>query len=71
MNELISRSFKDRSADSIFKCEKCNFLCPNDMTMKVHYKRILAEKLTCGLCNFESDEVENLETFKCNRSARN
>ena len=71
---LISHSFKDRSADSIFKCEECNFWGPNDMTMKVHYKKTHAEKLTCGLCNFESDEVEHLEmhlftceTFKCNR----
>ena len=71
---MITHSYKDRSANSIFKCEECNFWGPNDLTMKVHYKKSHAENLTCGLCNFEVNEAEDLEMhlftceiFKCNR----
>ena len=72
--KVITHSYQDRSANSIFKCEECNFWGPSDETMTVHYKKTHAEKFTCSLCNFETNEAENLEmhlftceTFKCNR----
>ena len=33
---LITHSYQDRSANSIFKCEECNFWGPNYETMTVH-----------------------------------
>ena len=40
--------------------------------MEVHVKRVHSEKITCGLCEYEATDIENLEThqftcetFKC------
>ena len=41
--------------------------------MEVHFKKMHSEKITCGLCDFETKDVESLDThlftceiYKCN-----
>ena len=50
-----------------YKCDDCEFWGPNTLTMEVHVKSVHSEKITCGLCEYEASNVENLETrqFTC------
>ena len=57
----------------LFKCEECNFWGPNEHTMKMHVKRRHSETISCGMCNFEANQIETLDThtfpceiYKCN-----
>ena len=57
-----------------FKCEECDFLGSNSFTMDVHFGKVHSEKLECGLCAFQTDISEKLdshiftcETYKCER----
>ena len=56
-----------------FKCDECNFWGPNKQRMKMHVKRNYSEIISCGMCNFEANQVETLDThtftcemYKCN-----
>ena len=56
-----------------FKCDECNFWGPNEQTMKMHVKKNHSETISCGLCNFEANDIETLDThtftcemYKCN-----
>ena len=55
-----------------FKCDECDFWGPNAHTMKMHYFRLHCENVSCGSCNLEVKDVEELdihtttcEIFKC------
>ena len=55
-----------------FKCDECDFWGPNAQTMKMHYYRLHCENISCGICNLEVKDVEELdvhtstcEIFKC------
>ena len=60
---MKSHSFKQAS----FKCLDCEFVGANQITMAVHIGKSHTEKYECGLCNFESETFEKLEThlFTC------
>ena len=45
-----------------YKCEECDFWGPNTLTMEVHMKKHHSEKVQCGLCDYEADNIEQLET---------
>ena len=56
-----------------FKCDECDFWGPNEHTMEMHIKRLHSETITCGMCDFEANEIESLDThtftcemYKCN-----
>ena len=55
-----------------FKCDECDFWGPNAQTMKMHYLRLHCENVSCGICELEFKDVEELdlhtstcEIFKC------
>ena len=50
-----------------YKCDECDFWGPNEHTMKMHTKRIHSETITCGMCDFETKQIECLDThtFTC------
>ena len=45
---------------STFKCESCDFWCENFLTMEVHIGRLHSEQIECGLCNYEANNIDNL-----------
>ena len=65
-DHMVTHSYID-TTDFIFKCEDCDFWGPNSITMKVHNQKSHGEQKSCGLCNHEFSENENLEThlFTC------
>ena len=60
---LKTHSFKQAK----FKCLDCEFVGENQVTMAVHIGKSHTEIFECGLCDFESKTLENLEThlFTC------
>ena len=75
-DHMVTHSYID-TTDLIFKCEDCDFWGPNSITMKVHYQKTHGENISCGLCDHESSETENLEThlftceiYKCNSCSK-
>ena len=50
-----------------FKCDECDFWGPNKHTMKMHIKKIHSEIIACGICKFETKDIEMLDThtFTC------
>lgn len=44
-----------------FKCDDCDFVGQNELTMDVHIGKHHSEKYECGLCEFEANNQENLE----------
>ena len=56
-----------------YKCDECDFWGPNEHTMKMHVKRNHSETISCGMCNFEANQTQALDTqtftcemYKCN-----
>ena len=51
------------------KCDECDFWGPNEFTMKMHIKRLHCEKISCGICDLEFEDIETLDvhTFACER----
>ena len=56
-----------------FKCYECDFWGPNSHTMKMHFRRLHCESISCGICSYEAKDVEELdmhtttcERYKCN-----
>ena len=56
-----------------FKCDECDFWGPNPQTMKMHFRRLHCENVSCGICDLEMRDIETLDThtltcqrFKCN-----
>ena len=67
---LKSHSFKK----IIYKCEDCDFLAPNDLTLEVHAGRVHSGNFECGLCDYTGKNLEKLylhkktcETYTCIR----
>ena len=71
-DHMIFHSFKD--AEHLkFKCDECDFWGPNTFTMKMHFKRLHCENISCGMCVFIAKDVDTLdihnstcEMYKCN-----
>ena len=71
-DHMIFHSFKD--AEHLkFKCDECDFWGPNTFTMKMHFKRLHCENISCGMCDFIAKDVDTLdihnstcEMYKCN-----
>ena len=70
---MISHCYKDASILK-FKCDECDFWGTNTITMEMHFRRLHSEIITCGLCDFVANNLEELdihtftcEIFKCNR----
>ena len=68
---MISHSFKEAS-NLKFKCDECEFWGPNAHSMKMHFKRLHCESISCGMCGFEASDLKTLDThtftcemFKC------
>ena len=49
-----------RYKKSTFKCEDCDYVCENFLTMEVHVGKYHGDILECGLCNFEANAIEHL-----------
>ena len=49
-----------RYKKSTFKCEDCDYLSENFLTMDVHVGKFHGEIIECGLCNFEATDIEHL-----------
>ena len=69
---MIAHSYK-KSDLLKFKCDECDFWGPNAQTMKMHFRRLHCEKVSCGICDLEMRDIETLDThtltcqmFKCN-----
>ena len=45
-----------------YKCEECDFVGQNRVTMEVHMGKNHSDKFECGLCEWEANSLENLET---------
>ena len=52
-----------------FKCYECDFWGPTAQTMKMHFRRVHSENISCGICNLEVKDIETLDihTFTCER----
>ena len=50
-----------------YKCEDCEFVGTRKETMDVHSGKCHAENFECGLCEFPTNNLEDLEThlFTC------
>ena len=66
VKHMISHSYKC-SSKLKYKCDECEFWGPTTLTMEVHVKKKHSEKITCGLCDYEVNDIETLEThlFTC------
>ena len=69
---MIAHSYK-KSDLLKFKCDECDFWGPNAQTMKMHFRRLHCENVSCGICDLEMRDIETLDThtltcqrFKCN-----
>ena len=58
---LLSHSYKS-SEKLQFKCDECDFWCPNTESIEAHIKKEHSEKITCGICDYETKDIEVLET---------
>ena len=55
----ISHSYKCSSKLN-YKCEECEFWGPNTLTMEMHVKKQHSEKISCGMCDLEIKQMEEL-----------
>ena len=67
---LITHTYKQAT----YKCDECDFVGQNEVTMEVHNGKHHSEKFECGLCDSEMKNLESLEThlntcesFRCYR----
>ena len=56
----MSHAYKGKN-ELKFKCDECEFLGPNTLTMEVHVKKAHCLNIKYGLCDYEADGVESLE----------
>ena len=58
---VITHSYK--SKDHLqFKCNECDFWCPNSVSIEAHIKKFHSENVTCGICDFKAETIEKLDT---------
>ena len=55
---LKCHSYKEAN----YTCEDCEFISKHDLTMEVHLGKFHSEKIECGICGFETKDMENLDT---------
>ena len=60
-NHVISHSYQCSSTLN-YKCGECNFWGPNTITLELHIKKFHSERIICGLCKYEANDLEDLET---------
>ena len=60
-NHLITHSYKS-SENLKYKCDECDFWCPNSQSIEAHIKKEHSENITCGICDYKATNIENLET---------
>ena len=60
------------SRENKFKCEDCDYCCENELSIEVHQGKYHSEDFECGLCEYKSGSLENLnihlstcECFEC------
>ena len=70
-SHILSHSYQCSSTLN-YKCDECDFWGPNTITLEVHIKKFHSEKITCGLCEYETEDLEDLEmhnttceTYRC------
>ena len=57
---VITHSYK--SIENLqFKCEECDFWCPNSVSIESHIKKHHSENITCGICEYEAKTIDELE----------
>ena len=54
---LVTHSYKEIR----YKCEECDFVGQNEVTMEVHFGKLHPAKFECGLCALEAGSLENIE----------
>ena len=54
---MITHSYKEAK----FKCDECDFVGQNLVSIEVHIRRKHSENFECGLCDFEAGSSENIE----------
>ena len=64
-NHLITHSYKS-SENLKFKCDECDFWCPNSLSIEGHIKKEHSEYITCGICDYKAKDTEDLETHIVN-----
>ena len=67
-DHMISHSY--HKSDLLnFKCDECDFWGPNAQTMKMHFRRLHSENVSCGICDLEMKDIETLDihTATCQR----
>ena len=59
-----------------YQCQECGKFCENEFEMEVHIGREHLEQYECGICGFETKDIENLnlhlttcERYKCDHCA--
>ena len=58
---VITHSYKTEESLK-FKCNECDFWCPNKVSIESHIKKIHSENITCGVCDDEANDSETLES---------
>ena len=58
---IITHSYKCQE-NLQFKCNECDFWCPNTESIEAHIKKHHSENVTCGICDYKADNIESLET---------
>ena len=63
---MITHSYSE-SSHFKFKCDECGFWGPNEHSMKMHFKRLHSETISCGMCDYQAPDLEKLDihTFTC------
>ena len=63
---MITHSYLE-SSQFKFKCDECSFWGPNEHSMKMHFKRLHSETISCGMCEYQAADLETLDihTFTC------
>ena len=56
----------------IYKCEDCEYLASDELTLEVHSGKVHSGIFECALCGYKGSDLENLElhlgtceTFEC------
>ena len=69
----IKKHMKEQTyKNAKIKCEECDFIGQNEITMEVHYGKFHSKNFDCGICDNEAKSLANLqmhlftcEMFKC------
>ena len=46
---------------AVYKCKECEFVGERNLTMEVHVGKTHSENFKCGLCEYRTENLENLE----------